>query len=209
MSRASVLLRSDQVLGALDALLKAERIADAYEAEFYQIHNLKGAAWRRVGDLEHAQKEFESAIEIDPEGFRPGYNLAEVLFIRANWKAAHSRYSILMDEFGVADEVGAWQMNKATERLIWLRILICRLKLGRLSEALRLMRKVHHLDDVPDFYLGNAAIEFSSGNPNEATMWIGSAKRIYGKNAVKKALEVFVEAGWLEHPSSAEEGLVL
>ena len=198
MSRASVYVRGIRLQEALDELFKAEAIANEFDVKFFQLHNLKGAVYTKMRSFEEARVEFEKAIAIDGESFHPQFNLAELDFVEERFQGAEDGFSKLLERYGGLTPDGFRQILESTERLMQFKVLICMLKEGREEDATNLIAKFNYLEDNPAYYYGNAAVEFSKENKEEAQSWMKSAERIYDPAIREIFMDSFVEVGWVE-----------
>ena len=198
MERASVFVRGIRLQEALDEIYKAEAIAKKFEANFYQLHNLKGAIFTKMRDFGQARSAFDKAIALDPESFHPQFNLAELNFVEQKWVDAEKSFTRLVERYGNKKLGQPLEIEETTERLMQFKILICMLMQGREDDANELMSQFNYLEDNPAYYYGNAAVEFAKENKEEAQGWLDSAKRIYAANLLEVFIDSFVEVGWVE-----------
>src|SRR6202171_6286454 len=74
---------------------------------------------------------------------------------------------------------------------------------GRDSRAQKMMEQFQFTGDTPALYYAQAAWEFKHNNPNKATDWITSAKKIYSPALNIVFVDSFYDLGWLEGPAIA------
>lgn len=198
MQRASVFVRGIRLQEALDELFKAETITKKYKANFYQLHNLKGAVYTKMREFNQSRESFEKAIALDPESFHPQFNLAELEFVEKNWVAAEKAFGKLVERYGNKSPGEDLEIEQTTERLMQFKLVICMLMQGREDDALEIIKKFNYLEDNPAYYYGNAALEFSKEKKEEAQTWLESAKNIYDPSLLEVFIDSFVEVGWVE-----------
>jgi len=135
---------------------------------------------------------------LDPESFHPKFNLAELEFVEQRWVNAEKAFGGLVERYGDKPIDEAPEIELTTERLMQFKVLICMLKQGRDQDAQGLIDKFNYLEDNPAFYYGNAAVQFSNEDKDEAQTWLNSAKRIYDPSLLEVFIDSFVEVGWVE-----------
>src|SRR5207244_1612176 len=64
-----------------------------------------------------------------------------------------------------------------------------------------LMEQFQFTGDTPALYYAQAAWEFQHNNPNKATDWIASAKKIYSPALNNLFGDAFYDLGWLQSPA--------
>jgi tetratricopeptide (TPR) repeat protein len=198
MQRASVFVRGIRLQEALDELFKAEVITKKYKANFYQLHNLKGAVFTKMREFEQSRSSFDRAIALDPESFHPQFNLAELEFVEKRWVSAEKAFSKLVDRYGKKPLGEDLEIEQTTERLMQFKIVICMLMQGREEDALAVIKDFGYLEDNPAYYYANAAVDFSKEKKEDAQTWLESAKRIYDPGLLEVFIDSFVEVGWVE-----------
>ncbi|NNC88764.1 MAG: hypothetical protein HKN82_09940 [Akkermansiaceae bacterium] len=188
------------------------RIADADEIfpDNPVALNLKGACYVEFRDFEKAREVFSLAfdkqkvvlsdIENLPDEKRYArmasvadilFNIAEMDFVTNNWQRAHDQFADLLKNINPAKE----QMI----RLIELKLLIAKIKLGRMEEARTLAAKYDYLDDSPFYYYAKAALAYHEGDVETAERARATARRVFQKPGMLAAWEdTMIEADYLK-----------
>src|SRR6202171_5063605 len=74
---------------------------------------------------------------------------------------------------------------------------------GKESRAQKMMEQFQFTGDTPALYYAQAAWEFKHNNPNKATDWITSAKKIYSPALNGVFADAFYDLGWMESAALA------
>ena len=72
---------------------------------------------------------------------------------------------------------------------------------GKESRAQKMMEQFQFTGDTPALYYAQAAWEFKHNNPNKATDWIASAKKIYSPSLNTLFADSFYDLGWTQTPA--------
>lgn len=164
---AARFFQQKRIFEALEKIDAAERIFPGSAA----LLNLKGIALIEFRAFDKANAAFDRALEITPDAPGVLFNKAEVSFVTHNWKDAAERFEALLPRL-TAGDVGL-------VRLIHYKILLAKLKLGRIDEARILANKYDYLDDSPYYYYAQASLAFHDGKPEAAQQWLARATRIF------------------------------
>ena len=74
---------------------------------------------------------------------------------------------------------------------------------GKDSRAQKLMEQFQFTGDTPALYYAQAAWEFKHNNPDKASDWVTSAKRIYSPALNGVFADAFYDLGWMQSPTVA------
>ena len=74
---------------------------------------------------------------------------------------------------------------------------------GKDSRAQKMMEQFQFSGDTPALYYAQAAWEFKHNNPNKASDWVTSAKKIYSSALNNVFADAFYDLGWMQSPAIA------
>ena len=147
-------------------------------------------------DFDLAEASFKKAAKIDPKFREVQYNLAQIPFKKKEYAKARDRFEALFSQTPGGDK------NQAAQ-IIKFKIFMTLLLEGKESRAQKLMEQFQFTGDTPALYYAQAAWEFKHNNPNKATDWIASAKKIYSPSLNGLFSDSFYDLGWLQSPALA------
>jgi hypothetical protein len=79
------------------------------------------------------------------------------------------------------------------------KLLLAKIKLGKIDEARQLADKYDYLDDNPYYYYAQAAIAYHDDKLAEAERWLGSARRVFrNPNALAPWQDTLIEFGYIK-----------
>ena len=170
--------------------------ADTADPNQPAILNLRGEILMEQKEFDQAEAAFKAAAKVDPKFREAQYNLAQVPFKKRDYALARTRFETLFSQTPGGDK------NQAAQ-LIKFKIYMTLLLEGKESRAQKMMEQFQFTGDTPALYYAQAAWEFKHNNPNKATDWIGSAKKIYSPALNVVFVDAFYDLGWLESPAIA------
>jgi len=170
--------------------------ADAADPNQASILNLRGEILMEQKEFDQAEAEFKKAAKADPKFREAQYNLAQVPFKTKDYAKARDRFEALFSRTPGGDK------NQAAQ-LIKFKIYMTLLLEGKDSRAQKMMEQFQFTGDTPALYYAQAAWEFKHNNPNKATDWITSAKKIYSPALNVVFADAFYDLGWMQSPSLA------
>src|ERR1700694_528262 len=170
--------------------------ADAADANQAPILNLRGEILLEQKEFDQAEAEFKKAAKAETKFREAQYNLAQVPFKKKDYATARDRFEALFSRTTGGDK------NQASQ-LIKFKIYMTLLLEGKESRAQKMMEQFQFTGDTPALYYAQAAWEFQHNNPNKATDWIASAKKIYSPALNNLFGDAFYDLGWLQSPSLA------
>ncbi len=170
--------------------------ADTADPNQPSILNLRGEVLAEEQEFDLAEAAFKKAIKLDPKFREAQYNLALVPFKKKDYAKARERFEELFGQTPGGDK------NQAAQ-LIKFKIFMTLLLEGKESRAQKMMEQFQFTGDTPALYYAQSAWEFKHNNPEKATDWIASAKKIYSPalNAVFE--DAFYDLGWVQSPAMA------
>lgn len=202
------LFEQKRIIETLNELAKAESIFP----EGPDALNLKGACYVEFRDFDKARVQFEQAYELQKvymenlEGvtgkerqmrLRPVlnilFNIAEMDFVMRNWQQCGDRIERLLPMMD--PDPKSLGMN----RLMEFKLLLCKIKLGKIEEARKLADKYDYLDDTPYYYYANAAISYYDKEEAEAERWRITARRVFRNPSLLAPWEdTMIEFGYVK-----------
>ncbi len=164
---ANSLFKDKRIFECLDTLAKLKAIFPDNPG----ILNLEGACFVEFRDFDKAREIFKKALAESPGNPNVKFNLAEVDFVTHNWKAAEKSFMPILDELKGRDE--------SMHNLVLYKLALCKIKLGKVDEAKKLIEPYDFLDDSPIFYYGKAALAYEQDQPQKAEAWLARASRVF------------------------------
>src|SRR5207245_1393317 len=167
--------------------------ADASDPNQAPILNLRGEILMEQKQFGEAEAAFKKASNVDPKFREAQYNLAQIPFKEKDYAKARERFETLFQQTPGGDK------NQAAQ-IIQFKIYMTLLLEDKESRAQKMMEQFQFTGDTPALYYAQAAWEFKHNNPNKATDWIASAKKIYSPALTKLFGGAFYDLGWLQAP---------
>ena len=177
----------DEALKALDAI-------DARQPDLAESLNLRGVVYMRQGHYDKAETVLRKALTIEPKFWNASFNLAEIPFLRKDWKEARTRFETLI----AGDNAG---LQPETVQLIQYKVLLTFVLQGKENMVDWIVNKFEVAKDSPALYYSNAAIALQHGNQKEASEWLSAADKHFPAPLNKLYAESFYEVGWKEKPA--------
>ena len=168
--------------------------ADAADPNQAPILNLRGEILMEQKEFDEAEAAFKKASKVDPKFREAQYNLAQIPFKKKDYTRARERFDALFKQTPGGDK------NQAAQ-IIKFKIYMTLLLEGKESRAQKMMEQFQFTGGTPALYYAQAAWEFQHNNPNKATDWIASAKKIYSPALNKLFGDAFYDLGWLQGPA--------
>jgi tetratricopeptide (TPR) repeat protein len=180
----------------LASALKFVNDADAADPNQASTINLRGEILMEQKQYDQAEAEFKKALKADPKFRQAQFNLALVPLKKNDYTTARDRFEALLGKTPGGDKSEAAQIIKFN-------IFMTFLLEGKESRAQKMMEQFQFTGDTPSLYYAQAAWEFKHNNPNKATDWITSAKKIYSPALNLVFADSFYDLGWLQSPAVA------
>src|SRR3984893_3402095 len=179
-----------------DSALKFANDADAAEPNQAATLTLRGEILLEQKQFDQAEAEFKKALKADPKFRQAQFNLALVPLKKKDYTTARDRFETLLGKTPGGDKSEAAQIIKFN-------IFMTFLLEGKESRAQKMMEQFQFTGDTPALYYAQAGWEFKHNNPNKATDWITSAKKIYSPALNLVFADSFYDLGWLQSPAVA------
>ncbi|MEP6602381.1 MAG: tetratricopeptide repeat protein [Spartobacteria bacterium] len=170
--------------------------ADAASPNQVATLNLRGEILMEQKEFDDAEATFKKALKVDPKFRQSQYNLAQLPFKKKDYAKARERFETLFSQTPGGDKNQAAQVIK-------FKIFMTLLLEGKESRAQKMMEQFQFTGDTPALYYAQAAWEFKHNNPNKATDWIASAKKIYSPSLNVVFSDSFYDLGWMQSPALA------
>jgi len=180
----------------LAAALKFVNDADSADPNQAGIINLRGEILMEQKQFDQSEAEFKKALKADPKFRQAQFNLALVPLKKKDYTTARDRFEALLSKASGGDKSEAAQIIKFN-------IFMTFLLEGKESRAQKMMEQFQFTGDTPALYYAQAAWEFKHNNPNKATDWITSAKKIYSPALNLVFADSFYDLAWLQSPAVA------
>ncbi|MEP7013873.1 MAG: tetratricopeptide repeat protein [Verrucomicrobiota bacterium] len=169
---------------------------DAAEPNQPTTLNLRGEILMEQKEFDDAEATLKKAAKIDPKFREAQYNLAQIPFKKKDYAAARDRFETLLKQTPGGDKNQASQILK-------FKIFMTLLLEGKDSRAQKMMEQFQFTGDTPALYYAQAAWEFRHNNPNKASDWVTSAKKIYSSPLNNVFADSFYDLGWMQTPAIA------
>ena len=180
----------------LATALKYVNDADAADPNQAGIINLRGEILMEQKQFDQAETEFKKALKADSKFRQAQFNLALVPLKKKDYTTARDRFEALLGKTPGGDKSEGAQIIKFN-------IFMTFLLEGKESRAQKMMEQFQFTGDTPALYYAQAGWEFKHNNPNKATDWITSAKKIYSPALNLVFADSFYDLGWLQSPAVA------
>jgi len=175
LQKAREFFAQKRIFETIDELNKA----DAVFPDSPDIANMKGACQVEFRSFDKAMEHFNKAKSLAPDNANVEFNIAEVYFVTKQWAEAASALERVLGILEAGEED-----NLMMARLIEFKIMLCKIKLGKVEEAREMAAKYDFLDDSPYPYYAEAAIAFHDEELIKAEAELARARRIFRNPAV-------------------------
>lgn len=187
IAQTSQLFNQKRIFEALNKALEAEAIFDENPGAL----NLKGACYVEFRDFDKARQFFNEALALAPESPNVLFNLVEMDFVTGKWQDCETRILQLLPNID--------PRNASMKRLVEFKLLLAKIKLGKMDEARELADKYDYLDDYPYYYYAQAAMAYHDEKLTEAERWLGSARRVFrNPNVLAPWQDTLIEFGYIK-----------
>jgi tetratricopeptide (TPR) repeat protein len=181
---------NEQALADLENIDRLEA-APKVKAE---LLNLRGVILTRQCNYEGAEDVLRQALNLNPQLWNAGFNLAEIPFLKKDWPAAQHRFEALL----ALDDGG---MDLQTRQLIQYKILLTLLWQGKENAVETTLREVDSSDRSPTLYFVRAAMAWKQHRTNDAKAWQRKAESEFSPALNRLYAESFYEIGWQQRPA--------
>ncbi len=175
----------------VDALAKLDEV-EAIAPDLTELHNLRGSIFLSpsLRDFDKAEFHFNRAKELDPNGIGPRFNLAELLFVKHDFKAALEAFEQILKDYP--------KIPLGIRHLILFKSLICDVKLDKAAEAEAIITDhFTFMDDTPAYYYSKAALAFQADKEDEGKAWIARAESIFKPQENAAYNDTMMEVRWV------------
>jgi tetratricopeptide (TPR) repeat protein len=177
MNKSRELFGQKRVFECIEELGKAKAIYP----DSPDVETLQGACQVEFRAFEKALEHFNRANELQPNAQSILFNIAEVYFVTEQWESAEEALSGLAEQAKTEENA---QANNMLLRLIEFKLMLSKIKLGKMEEAQEMAELYDHLDDSPYSYYAEAAMAYEEGNELEAEMAMSRAARVFNNPAI-------------------------
>lgn len=171
-TKAQNMFNQKRIFDTLEAL----DVLDSIFVDHPSVLNLRGACYVEIRAFSKADVIFKKILKISPENTNVLFNLAEIDFVTKKWTSAHKRFEELIPKLH--------KNQKSMIRLCEFKLLLCKLKLDKVTEAKSLMGKYDHWDDSPFYYYARGAVEYHEDKKIEAEKTLRGARFVWRNNQV-------------------------
>ncbi len=155
------------------------------------ILNLRGAIYKRLGELDNAANAYTDALKINPKDWVPKYNLAEVNFLREQYKPARTFLEQALASMPEADRL-------QKQDLILYKVYLTYLLQGDDEKAKLLLDSFDINSPTPVYYFAQAAWSYKKKDNAKAKTWVNSTDGLYSEDLRNSYSQALVDVGWLE-----------
>lgn len=160
------------------------------------LENLMGACQIEFRSFERAMRHFKRADELQPNTPSIKFNIAEVYFVSKQWEKAEAAFSELVEQSKTTD---ADSRNLMLERLVEFKLMLTKIKLGKMEEAENMATLYDHLDDSPYVYYAEAALAYENDDEISAEAAMARAGRIFQNPAqISPWQDTMMEFGYMK-----------
>lgn len=177
VKRARQLIEQERVFEALDTL----RDARAIFPDSPEVENLIGACQIEFDAHDKAMARFRRALELSPGNPRILFNIADIQFATEKWEPAIETLETLLG--GKSPD----PREKPMRRLAEFKLLLAKLRLGRIDEARAMAGTYDFRDDSPFSYYAKAALAYHDDEDIRAKEAVARARRIFRDPALLAA----------------------
>jgi len=155
------------------------------------VLNLRGAIYKRLGELDNAANAYSDALKINPKDWVPKYNLAEVNFLRGEYKSSRSFLEQALSSMPEADRL-------QKQDLILYKVYLTYLLQGDEEKAKLLLDSFDINSSNPVYYFAQAAWSYKKKDVEKAATWVSSTEGLYSGDLRNSYSQALVDVGWLQ-----------
>jgi len=175
----------------LDAALTTVNAVLDKEPKDLNAYILRGAINAQKQAWDQAEKDYETALQMDPKNDGVRYDLADLKFKEKEFNAARAAFVPLENN-----------KNPNIKDLIAYKIYLCDLFEGRDDAASKELLLFNQSNTNASYYFGNAAWDLVHKKTEDARGWLVSASHIYPPRKQLVYAYVLKNMGYLPLPSS-------
>jgi len=207
LMRAQTLFNQKRIFDTLQEVDELEKIFPSHPAAL----NIRAACYVEIRAFDKAMPIFEQVLKLNPDSINIKFNLAELDFVTKRWESAHNRFDQLIKVMP--------ESQKSMARLCEFKLLLCKLKMNRVDEAIALMNKYDEWDDSPFYYYSRAALKYFEQDKESADKLLLNARVIWGSAAALSSWQdTMIEFGYVRSfyggeteklPNLTEDGILV
>ena len=167
LQKAQSLSSQDRIFDTLEKINEADKIFPDHPISL----NLKGVSYMQMRNYDKATSIYQEALAKSPKNSSLRFNLAEIEFVSKNWQEAETQFMNLLES--------DYELSKTLIHICEFKILLSKLKLGKVEEATKMSEKYDRWDDTPFFYFSKAAIFQYEGKTPEARKLIADCITVW------------------------------
>lgn len=186
LTEAQQLQQSNQLMAAMEKLSEAESIRKDEPI----VLNMRGSLYTAMRDFDKAQAAFQKSNELAPGAFEPKFNLTELQYVQGKYPEAETGFTALLQDYP--------KLRVEVRHITLFKILVSRLKQGKVTEAEETMTNFTNMDDTPAYYFAKAAFAFQKEDKIEAQRWINVGGQVFKQQDNVPYLDSLIEARWID-----------
>ena len=180
--------------------IEANKELDKAEAIFKdsaQVHNLRGSCCVEMSNFDKALDQFRMADELAKDNPNIGFNIGEVYFVTREWQKCVDQLEKVLKELPAESiSLGC---------LIEFKIMLCKMKLGKMDEAKAIAGKHDEMEDSPFYYYVKAVFAYEKNDVPKAEEWLQMAGRVFqDPNSTMPWTDTLVEYGYIKGSNDKE-----
>ena len=183
LSQASRFLEQKQLDAALDKVNSALKIAPK-NAEAY---GLRGGIYAEKKLWDQAEKDFQTALQIDGKNVQMKFNVAEIEFMQKKYDAARPSFVALGQDSAMGD-------------LATYKVFLCDLFGGHEEVAAKELAAFNQVGANASYYFANAAWLLYHQKTEDARGWLISAANIYAPTKFRIYAASLIDLGYMPLP---------
>jgi Tfp pilus assembly protein PilF len=177
---------------ALDKLAEAESIKPNNAV----VHNARGSVYTSMKDYGKARESFAKAEALKPGAFESRFNLTELDYVQGNYEAAAASFTALL--------AAQAKLPLPIRSLVQFKVLVCKLKLGKVAEAEELVKSFDFKEGTPPSFFTKALHALQKGDQAAANEWLAKAQKTFKPGEIVPYLDALVEARLITLQGSGE-----
>lgn len=162
LDQADRLAAQNDFIGAMDQV----NAAIALDPKLAAAYSLRATIYVRDKEWEQAEKDYSSALQLDPKNVEVRYNLAQVAFIQNKYDAAREGFAALQQDPLMGD-------------LSAYKVFLCDLFGGHEATAAKELDAFNQVGSNASYYFANMAWSLYHKKMDDAQGWETSAQNIY------------------------------
>ncbi len=178
--------KPDEALSIVNAVLQTE-------PNSINAYILRGAIYSQKQAWDQAQKDFQTALQMDPKNDGVRYDLADLKFKQKQFDTARPAFVPLQNN-----------TDPDIRDLIEYKIFICDLLAGHEDVAAKELDAFNQVGSNPSYYFGNAAWDLVHKKTDDAKSWLFSAIHIYSARKQLLYASILRDTGYLPLPPSTD-----